>query len=231
MTTPQLAALAATLVVTYLVCGIPFGLVVALRMGHVDVRRVGSGNIGTTNVAREVGKGAAALTLLLDAGKGWVCVRAGVWALNSFAFAGSVSPAGDPATSWVGALVIAAAVSGHVFSPYLGFHGGKGIAVGFGSVLGYLWPVALGLLAVFLVLALATRRVSVGSIAAGASLPVITAAWCAFARGAVSWPLVAVTLAVGCLVVWAHRSNIDKLAHGREGAFSFHRADGDGGRR
>ena len=227
MTTMQGAALACALLIAFLVCGIPFGLIVAMRMAHVDVRQVGSGNIGTTNVAREVGKGAAALTLLLDAGKGWACVHLGVLALNALAFDGAVAGAGDPSLSWVGGLVIAAAVCGHVFSPYLGFHGGKGIAVGFGAVLGYLWPVALGLLVVFLAFALTTKRVSVGSIAAGLSLPVLTALWCHVARGSVAWPLVLTTLCVGILVVWAHRSNIDKLAHGGESAFSFHH-DGDG---
>ena len=75
----------------YLVCGIPFGLVVALAMGHVDVRQVGSGNIGTTNVAREVGKSAAALTLLLDVGKGLAWMLVSRQAIAALALGGDVA--------------------------------------------------------------------------------------------------------------------------------------------
>ena len=75
----------------YLVCGIPFGLIVAMAMGHVDVRTVGSGNIGTTNVARSVGKGAAGLTLLLDAAKGLVWMLVARWAIAALALSGDMA--------------------------------------------------------------------------------------------------------------------------------------------
>ena len=122
---------------SYLVCGIPFGLVIARAMGHVDVRTTGSGNIGTTNVARSVGKGAAALTLLLDLGKGLVCMLVSRLVL-AVAFFGGDFASLDHTTAFGAALsvVFLGCICGHVFSPYLRFHGGKGIAVAFGAALG-----------------------------------------------------------------------------------------------
>ena len=142
----------------YVVCGIPFGLIIAKREGHVDVRTVGSGNIGTTNVARSVGKKAAALTLLCDLGKGLVWMLLARWVLAALVFGGDA--ASLDRTTVFGAslsLVYMGCILGHVFSPFLGFHGGKGIAVGFGAALGLWWPVALGLLVVFLVFAVPSR--------------------------------------------------------------------------
>lgn len=202
----------------YLVCGVPFGLLVAAVMGHVDVREVGSGNIGTTNVARSVGKGAAALTLLLDLGKGlvWMVVARFVLA---FAFFGGDFYSLDHTTALGAALCVVylGCICGHVFSPYLHFHGGKGIAVGFGAALGLHWPVALGLLAVFLVLTLPTRYVSLGSVAAAASLPV----WCAV-LGFPPVSLVPISVAA-VIVIWSHRENVRRLIRGEERHFSFHK--------
>ena len=202
----------------YLVCGVPFGLLVAAAMGHIDVREVGSGNIGTTNVARSVGKGAAALTLLLDLGKGlvWMLVARLVLAL---AFFGGDFASLDHTTAFGAALsvVFLCCICGHVFSPYLRFHGGKGIAVGFGAALGLYWPVGLGLLAVFLVLTVPTRYVSLGSVAAAASLPV----WCAlFGFPPVSIAPIALAAVI---VIWSHRENVRRLLHGEERRFSFHK--------
>ena len=204
----------------YLVCGIPFGLLVARAMGHVDVRTTGSGNIGTTNVARSVGKGAAAATLRLDHGKGlvWMLVARLVLALAVF---GGDFASLDHTTVFGTSLsvVFLACICGHVFSPYLHFHGGKGIAVGFGAALGLYWPVGMGALAVFLVLALPSRYVSLGSIAAAASLPV----WClVFGFPLVS--VVPVTIAAA-IVVWSHRENVRRLVHGEERRFSFHKTE------
>ena len=213
--------LALYLVVTFLVCGIPFGKLIARAKG-VDIQKVGSGNIGTTNVAREVGKGAAALTLLLDAGKGaLVCGLASVlFQREGFVLVpgAGVSVAPGHEGAWLVALVMVAAVWGHIFSPFLHFHGGKGIAVGVGSLLGFIWPVGLVLLVIFAALVAVTKRVSVGSVAVAFALPFVA---CAL----YGWdPSFFVTLAVaGWTVVWAHRSNIRKLLHGEERAFSFHK--------
>ena len=204
----------------YLVCGIPFGLILAVAMGHVDVRTVGSGNIGTTNVARSVGKGAGAATLLLDLSKGLVWMLVSRWAIASLALGGDVS-ALDHSTVFGTSLtlVFLACICGHVFSPYLRFHGGKGIAVGFGAALGLYWPIGVGVLAIFLVLAIPTRYVSLGSVFAAASLPL----WCVvFGFPAISIAPVAVAAVV---VVWSHRENVRRLVSHEERKFSFHKSE------
>lgn len=210
--------LIAYLLITYLICGIPFGKLVAQAQG-VNIQQVGSGNIGTTNVAREVGKGAAAATLAFDAGKGILVTALATWLFPIFVTDGASVASTEP-HAWLIGLVMIAAIWGHVFSPFLGFHGGKGIAVGVGTLLGFAWPLGLIELGIFLVLALITRRVSVGSVVVAAVLPVIAGVW-----GGWNWPLV-ITLAIaGWTVVWAHRSNISKLMHGEEPPFSFHGHD------
>ncbi len=202
----------------YLVCGIPFGLLVSSAMAGVDVREMGSGNIGTTNVARSVGKGAAALTLLLDLGKGllWMIVARLVLA---FAVFGGDASSLDHGTAFGAALcvVFLGCICGHVFSPYLRFRGGKGIAVGLGAAIGLYWPVAVGLLVVFLVLTLPTRYVSLGSVAAAASLP----AWCVV-LGFPAASIAPIALAA-VIVIWSHRENVRRLLGGEERRFSFHK--------
>ncbi|MGN0070477.1 MAG: glycerol-3-phosphate 1-O-acyltransferase PlsY [Atopobiaceae bacterium] len=209
-------------VVTYFVCGIPFGLLIASKEGHIDVRKVGSGNIGTTNVARSVGAKAGGLTLLLDALKGFLSTLIWQQVFCAVLFGGNaslVAPAGP--YGWMASVIFLAAICGHVFSPYLHFHGGKGIAVGFGAALGYMPAVAFGLLLVFVVFAVPSRYVSLGSSMAAVSLPI----WAAVtgAAPATIWPLVAITV----IVVWAHRGNIKKLVHGEERKFSFHHESKD----
>lgn len=213
-----LAATIASMVIAFLVCGIPFGYLIARIQGNVDVRTVGSGNIGTTNVARSVGKSAAIATLVCDAGKGALSCLLGTWIVGTFGTGGNfaiIQPAG--AWGWTISLVYLAAVAGHVFSPYLHFHGGKGIAVGFGGALGFCWPLAIGMLVVFLIFELPSHYVSLGSVMAAISLPIL---------GIVIYhpnplfvvPLVCITV----IVLWAHRSNIDKLRKGKENKLSFH---------
>ncbi|MDO4848164.1 MAG: glycerol-3-phosphate acyltransferase [Coriobacteriia bacterium] len=209
-------------VFSYAVCGVPFGLVIAQRLGHVDVRRTGSGNIGATNVARSAGKAAGVLTLACDAAKGLACMLLSRWLISLIVygvsgFAPQLGYAGEGAISM--SLVFAACILGHVFSPYLHFHGGKGIAVGVGATFGLWWPVALGLIAVFAVVAVATRYVSAASVTAAVSLPLQCLAW-GFAQEAL-WP-VAVVAAV---VVIAHRGNIARLVKKEEPKFAFKSAE------
>lgn len=204
---------------SFAICGIPFGVLVARAHG-VDVRKEGSGNIGMTNVARTVGGGAAALTFVLDVFKGTFCVLiarllvaqlycGGEWALTA-----PQQPLG-----WIASCVWAACVFGHVFSPYLGFHGGKGISVGLGAGLGLYWPVALLALVVFLIVAVPSRYVSLGSICAAIALPT----W-AFVFDFTPAAMVP-TIVVGALVIWCHRANIERLRTGTENKFTLHRHD------
>lgn len=204
------------LALTFVVCGIPFGKIIAHTKG-VDIQKVGSGNIGTTNVAREIGKGAAALTLALDAGKGALATGLATALFPALVCAGEAVTPVDP-MGWTVALVMLFAILGHIFSPFLGFHGGKGIAVGVGSLLGFAWPVGLTLLGTFFVIVLVTKRVSIGSI--------FVASVVGFALALFYGPNFACDAIVevaGLIVVWAHRSNIRKLMNGAEPEFSFHK--------
>ena len=212
---PLIASLLAGIAICYFVCGIPFGLVIAKAHG-VDVRKVGSGNIGTTNVARSVGKAASGETLACDVAKGWLCMLATRWIVAQAALGGDFTMT-RPQTSfgWVTTLLFLACICGHVFSPYLRFHGGKGIAVGFGAGLGCFWPLSIGLLVGFILVVVPTRYVSAGSIAADISVPIWGLVF-GVTRAAIP-PLVAITL----IVLWAHRANIHKLMHGEESKFAF----------
>ncbi len=210
-------ACAASCVIAYLLCGFPSALVVGRALGKVDVRTVGSGNVGSTNVARSVGTSAGVATLLLDVLKAVASMFLG-YLLIGFLATGKgfseVAPGGS--YDWTMALVYMACILGHVFSPYLHFKGGKGIAVGFGGALVLMPLTGLSLLVPFLLFAVTTRYVSLGSIAAAISLP--------FLSMAIYHPspaFVVIISLVAALVVWAHRSNIVKLLHGRESKFSF----------
>lgn len=211
------------LLATFLVCGIPFGKIIARAKG-VDIQKVGSGNIGTTNVARQVGKGAAGLTLALDAGKGAIATGLASWLFQNTSFVcesyASVSFAPDGYGGWLIGLVMLAAICGHIFSPFLGFHGGKGIAVGVGSLLGFIWPAGLVELGIFFAIVAACKRVSAGSIFVAAIVGLVVGVFSGF-----NLLLMLVTEIGGLVVVWAHRTNIKKLARGEESAFAFHKDD------
>lgn len=215
------------MLISYLICGIPFGLIIASALEGVDVRQQGSGNIGMTNVARSAGAKAAALTFACDVGKGTVSMLLARYAIITLAFNGdfATAPPSGSCTSVLG-WVFASCVLGHIFSPYLRFHGGKGISVGLGAALGFWWPMGLGLLAVFLIVTIPTHYISAGSICAAASLPIQSLIW--------HMPLATllpVTL-VAVIVIWSHRENIARLKAGKERSFTIHKQadspDGDG---
>ena len=205
------------MIASFAICGIPFGLLVARAHG-VDVRKEGSGNIGMTNVARTVGGGAAALTFALDVFKGTFCVLiARLLVAQLFCGGDWAQTAPQQPLGWIASCVWAACVFGHVFSPYLGFHGGKGISVGLGAGLGLCWPVAALALAVFLIVAVPSRFVSLGSICAAIALP--TWAYVFDFTPAAMVP----TLVVAVLVIWCHRANIERLRTGTENKFTLHK--------
>ena len=205
------------MVVSYLVCGIPFGLILGRFLGHLDISKSGSANIGTTNALRVAGAKVAAITLLFDVLKGVVCINvsrlliAGVPGVD----ASAIEPGGS--FDWLIALVALSCLYGHIFSPYLKFHGGKGIATGVGILFGFFWPLAIVHLAIFIVLVAITKYVSVGSIATAALVPVTM--YTAFPQTSV--PALAIWALLGWTVVWAHRGNIKKLRAGNENKLSF----------
>ena len=199
----------------FFVGGIPFGLIIARLLAHEDIRSVGSGNIGTTNVARSAGSTAGVLTLVCDAGKGFLSVCVARLVLSSVVDGGSVALDLGGAYHWAISFVYACCVLGHIFSPFLHFHGGKGIAVGFGGGLALNWPMAVMAFLVFLALALPTQYVSLGSVGAAVAIGVF-----AIIFGEPPFSVLCI-LAVGATVVWAHRENLSRLSQGSERKFSI----------
>lgn len=205
-------------VFSYLICGIPFGKLIAKRVAHVDLQKVGSGNIGTTNALRAGGPKVAALTLLCDVLKGVLCINASRFILANVLAAGdsaSFTPGG--AYDVVVAIIGISCVVGHMFSPYLHFKGGKSIAVGVGVLFGISIPWALLHLAIFIVLVAITKIVSIGSIVTAGLVGVTS--FMLFPDASLAFKLI--MCALGILVVWAHRSNIRKLHDGVESKISF----------
>ncbi len=192
----SLAAEMILVVAAYLLGAVPFGMLVVRAQGGGDLRRVGSGNIGATNVLRAAGKGAAALTLLGDAGKGALAVAIGR-ALG--------------AAPGVLALMGLAAVLGHVFPVTLGFRGGKGVATMLGVVLVAMPAVGGLLLLIWLVVACLTRYSSLSALLAALALPLL--AWLLDGRQA----MVLLGVALLLLILVRHRENIRRLWRGTEG--------------
>lgn len=199
-------ALILTLVLAYLAGSLPTGFLVARAM-RVDITRVGSGNIGATNVFRVLGKGPGTLVLTVDLLKGALAVR--------FAPALALALAPADATA-LPALAALGAVLGHNYTCWLGFKGGKGVATSAGAMAALI-PPAFGVTVVtWLLVFFVSRYVSLASIAAAISLPVATALT---VSGPTRWPLVGFTSALAALAVWRHRANIERLKAGTEHRF------------
>jgi glycerol-3-phosphate acyltransferase PlsY len=178
--------------VGYLLGSVPFGLLLTRAAGLGDIRRIGSGNIGATNVLRTGNKALAALTLLLDVGKGGAAVLlGGLWGPDMAIMAGG------------GAMV------GHLFPVWLRFRGGKGVATGLGIILALAWPVGLIAAAVWLAAAFLFRYSSLAALLGSAAAPV--AAWFLVGRQKTE---MALFLAV---LIWLrHHANIRRLIAGTE---------------
>jgi acyl phosphate:glycerol-3-phosphate acyltransferase len=199
---PALGAL--WLVAAYLLGSVPFGVVVSRALSGVDPRTVGSGNIGASNVTRSAGKGAGALTLILDAAKAAVPMALARWLLPRL----GASP--GAAEAWSAAVGLSA-FAGHLWPVWLGFQGGKGVATGLGVFLVLAPMPALLALAAFAVALGATRIAAVGSLA-GVAVCTIGTFMVHGAASAVPWA----GLVVSALVVWRHRGNIQRLLQGTE---------------
>ena len=167
------------------------------------------------------GKGilcSATLTLLLDCLKGAICVLIARPLIASVGYGFPVSiMAPGAAGDWMLGVICLAAVWGHIFSPYLNFHGGKGIAVGLGVILAWYWPIGLSLLGMFIVAVAITKFVSVGSLAAAIGLPIAACAVFPYSSLGLKFCMAI----IGITVVWAHRANIKKLMTGKESKLSF----------
>lgn len=181
--------------IAYLIGSIPFGYLIVRGKIGADIRETGSGGTGATNVSRRAGKAAGVVTLVLDVLKGSAAVLIAARLTHS---------------DWSVAAAAIAVLVGHIFPVWLGFRGGKGVATGAGVFL-VLAPVAVlcaGVL--FLAIVVSTRYVSLGSMIAAAAIPLFVW-WQSDSR-----PLLIAAVLGALLIVFAHRGNIGRLAHGTE---------------
>lgn len=187
--------------VAYLLGSIPFGLLVVKATGGGDIRAAGSGNIGAANVARNAGAVAGVLTLLLDAGKGYLAV-----------WLASRETGGNP--RWMIAAAMAAVV-GHVFPLWLRLRGGKGVATGLGVMLPICWQAVAAAAAIWLLVVAFWRYSSLGSIFAAGAMPVLV--YLFYERDHAPPTYLSVgTILIAALIIAKHRQNIGRLAAGTE---------------
>ena len=183
------------LAIGYLLGAMPNGYLAGRWLKGIDLRQCGSGSTGATNVLRNVGKGPALVVFLLDVGKGALAVLlAKQMGLND----------------WLQVLAGLAALAGHIWPAWLGWKGGKAVATGLGLFLGLAWPVGLASLGIFLAVISIFRIVSLSSVAAAMALPVLLMAT---DQNTAS---ITVSVVAMLLVLWRHRSNIERLIAGTE---------------
>jgi len=202
----EIARYVAVAVLAYLLGSIPTGYIVARAKG-IDIRTVGSGNIGATNAFRVLGRAAGAFVLLADFLKGLVACWLVPWAFFH---------SGEFTEVRVGPEILAGlcAVLGHNYPVWLRFKGGKGIATSAGVLTAMVPWSLITILSVWIILFLLTRYVSIGSLAASAVLPFAT--WLFYRN----WTLTLVTGAMGALAIYKHRGNIERLLSGTEARFT-----------
>ena len=176
----------------YLLGSIPFGLILTKLAGHGDLRDIGSGNIGATNVLRTGNKALAALTLLLDLLKGAAAALIGARSGQDAAILGGLG-----------------AFLGHLFPVWLGFRGGKGVATYIGVLLGLYWPSAIAFCVIWLLVALITRYSSLSALVASAAVPCLL-----FFIGGTRIAVLFLIFTV--LLYWRHADNIGRLLRGEE---------------
>lgn len=192
----SVTAMVLSIVIAYFLGNISPSTLLARAAGK-DIKKEGSGNAGTTNALRVLGKKAAVITLVVDIGKGFLAVKLG------FLLAGSMAAMCCALSAFVG----------HIWPLLFRFKGGKGVAVAFGAILGVNWQLALLALAIVAVTVLLTRMVSMGSVIAAISFPVL------------AWRMEREFFWIGCvmalIMLYAHRSNIGRIFRGEENKLSF----------
>ncbi len=194
------------LILSYTLGSIPFGILLAKLFGLPDPRYIGSGNIGATNMLRTGRKDVAILTLLLDAGKGAAAIL--------------ISRHCYDATEAGLAFAVTMAAIGHMYPTWLAFKGGKGMATILGGAIAFAWPVGMAALVIWLLLCFTTRYVSLSSITALCTIPLI--AWLRIDSPS------AIILAIASLIaIWRHRENIKRLRQGFEPRLKFGSSGGN----
>lgn len=193
MATPELLDWFIALIIGYLAGSIPFGLLLAKAFGQGDIRNIGSGNIGATNVLRTGRKDIAAITLLLDAAKagltGWLIQN---WLGVPFGY-----------------VAAAAALVGHCYPVWLKFKGGKGVATFFGGLFALVWPIGIVAALVWLATAVITKYSSLGALIACVVSTLVAIIFMPQAAGVMVGTMAAV-------ILWRHRENIARLKNGEE---------------
>ena len=190
------------LIAAYLIGGIPFGYIFVRLLTGKDVRSMGSGNIGATNVMRTTNRAAGILTLLLDGAKGYFAV----WLMGRFTAQN---------IAWM-SLAAVAVMLGHVFPIFLKFKGGKAVASFVGAYLCLAPAPVAACLLIFVAVVAYSKYISLGSILAAALFPV--GVWMIMRP---AWPLVAAATFCAALVIWRHSSNIQRIRQGSENVFSL----------
>ncbi|MEY4431225.1 MAG: glycerol-3-phosphate 1-O-acyltransferase PlsY [Cyanobacteriota bacterium] len=196
------------LVAGYLLGSIPAGYLAGRWLQGVDIRSLGSGSTGATNVLRQFGKGPALVVFLVDVLKGTAAVLLAKAVLQQ----GAATWVSD---SWVVAAGLAS-LAGHIWPVWLGWRGGKAVATALGMLLGLTWPVGLACFGVFLAVLSVSRIVSLSSVVAAIALPLLMLGWFQDQGLGLRWPYLALALLTSSLVIWRHRSNLSRLVAGTE---------------
>ena len=192
---PHILSALCVLAIGYLLGSTPSGYLAGRWLKGIDLRDCGSGSTGATNVLRNVGKGPALAVFLVDVGKGALAVLLA----KHFGL-----------TDWVQVLAGLAALAGHIWPVWLGWKGGKAVATGFGMFLGLAWPVGLACFGLFMAVISIFRIVSLSSVVAAIGLPLL------MLLAGQSSAYISVSLVASLMVLWRHRSNIQRLIAGTE---------------
>ena len=196
----------AVLLAGYLLGSIPSGFLAGRWLAGLDIRQEGSGSTGATNVLRVLGKGPALAVFLVDVGKGAAAVSLARAVLQPIGF--------DDGSDWWVVATGLAALAGHIWPLWLGWKGGKAVATGLGMLLGLTWPVGLACFGIFLTVLTLSRIVSLSSVVAALSLPLLMLGW--FGQGGLRPAYLALALLTTAVVIWRHRSNLQRLLAGSE---------------
>jgi glycerol-3-phosphate acyltransferase PlsY len=190
----------------YLLGSIPSGWLAGRWLADLDIRQEGSGSTGATNVLRVLGKGPALAVFAVDVLKGSLAVLLAKAVLQPIGF--------DNGSDWWVVAAGLAALAGHIWPVWLGGNGGKAVATGLGMLLGLTWHVGLACFGIFLTVLSLSRIVSLSSVVAALSLPLLMLGW--FGEGGLRPAYLVLALLTTVLVVWRHRSNVQRLLTGTE---------------
>ena len=192
------------ILISYLLGSLPTGFLIGKYLKNIDLRTIGSGSTGATNVLRNVGKWPALFVFIIDVGKGLIAVTIAKELANQ----GLI----DSNQGLIEVLAGISAISGHIWPIWLKGKGGKAVATGLGMFLALSWKVGLASLGIFLIVLAKSKFVSLSSIAAAILLPIFMF----FNLGNASHPYFVISLIVSLLVIWKHRTNINRLLKGEE---------------